>query len=270
MLLQSLAHQLVDAFVFSASDGSLRSLAALAKYLIEIMDDYPAELLRPLTRRQTVWPSLVGLTDLKTERVNPGRKTVPQTHGLREKLEDLELGKKVRLKSLSLCEPNRIARLIIGTMVDNRRLLQKLRKAEQSNPEEFRHRCKLAEFPEWVAKCRVPWNMRTRSEWFEIGWEAVLEATDNHPERIPEFRVLGQYRADKYDRETEKAAKTLAKAGLKPKRPIASELKPDGSKSRDTNIRDGIKTKVRDAFSNLAKFGAQNGLGRSLDPAQNE
>lgn len=255
VLLESLAHEVIKALAYSWADGSVRSLFAIAKYTIGILDDYSPERLSPIARRRTSWPSLVGLTDLKTERKNPDRKTTPQTHALREKLENLELGKKVPLKSLSLCEPNRIARLMIGTMLDNRRLLQNLRKAERLNPEEFRNHYKVTEFPEWAAKCRVPWNMRTRSEWFEIGWKAVLEATDGHPEKTRDFRALGQYRADKYDRETEEASKTLAKSGIKTKRHKSKSPLKD-PKSRESEIRYGIKWRVSEAFSALAKFGA--------------
>jgi hypothetical protein len=66
-----------------------------------------------------------------------------------------------------------------------------------------------------------------------VGWEAFLDTTNRHPELIPEFRQLGEYKKDHY---SQKAAKPKA-----------------FPKSENANIRSGIRDKIHEAFKRLAR-----------------
>jgi len=74
----------------------------------------------------------------------------------------------------------------------------------------------------------------TWPDWFETAWQALLEDFDGHPERDPELRKTGHYRAthstDKYSGS----------------QPTATP------KTREANIKDGIKEKLRKAIQRIA------------------
>jgi hypothetical protein len=73
-----------------------------------------------------------------------------------------------------------------------------------------------------------PLSVDTIDEWFDAGWNLLLEETQGHPERHPDLRQLGTYRK----------AKT-----------IAANLTPNlGGKASESNIRDGIKERLKRAF----------------------
>jgi hypothetical protein len=79
-----------------------------------------------------------------------------------------------------------------------------------------------------------PFSADTWHEWFEVAWQAVLADYDGHPERDTELRETGQYRAEH----------TFTHAIGAQKKTI--------SRTRETNIRDGIKEKLKGAIRRLA------------------
>jgi len=89
---------------------------------------------------------------------------------------------------------------------------------------------------EWerLARNLKPFSADTWHEWFEVAWQAVLADYDGHPERDTELREKGQYRAEH----------TFTHAIGAQKKTI--------SRTRETNIRDGIKEKLKGAIKRLA------------------
>ena len=109
-------------------------------------------------------------------------------------------------------------------------------KLKESDPNEFSRRFSIAPFPGWTTKCgslKPLGEQGAAAEWFEVGWEAFLDGTNGHPELIPEFRQLGEYKKDHY---SQKAAKRKA-----------------FRKSQNANIRSGIRDKIHEAFKRLAR-----------------
>ena len=78
-----------------------------------------------------------------------------------------------------------------------------------------------------------PFSKTTWTDWFDLGWAIVLEENKGHPEANPELRPLGLYRE---------------KHSL-----LEAQQKTVTHKTRESNIRDGIKEKVQQAFEQLAK-----------------
>lgn len=73
-----------------------------------------------------------------------------------------------------------------------------------------------------------PLSHDTVEEWFNVAWEVLLERTENgHPERHPKFRKLGVHRE-----------KHTSTAKLR-------------SKTSESNVRDGIKQRLRTAFGEV-------------------
>jgi hypothetical protein len=85
-------------------------------------------------------------------------------------------------------------------------------------------------FPEWVKRAaELPeFSQASAAEWFSVAWGALMEATNRQPENVKELRALGKYR--------EKHRCTA---------------KP-GSRTRESDIRDGIKTSLKRAMLSIA------------------
>jgi hypothetical protein len=128
---------------------------------------------------------------------------------------------------------------MIRTIEENQRMLRTREEAfklKESDPKEFSRRFSIASFPGWATKCgslKPLGEQGAAAEWFEVGWEAFLDTTNRHPELIPEFRQLGEYKKDHY---SQKAAKPKA-----------------FPKSENANIRSGIRDKIHEAFKRLAR-----------------
>lgn len=89
---------------------------------------------------------------------------------------------------------------------------------------------RAAAFPEWVKRAaELPeFSKASAAEWFSVGWAALMEATNCQPEKLRELRALGKYR-EKH----------------------RSTAKP-GSRTRESDIRDGIKTSLKRAMLSIA------------------
>jgi hypothetical protein len=51
--------------------------------------------------------------------------------------------------------------------------------------------------PQWAKDCLTlkPLTRDTAPQWFEVGWQAILDETNGKPESVPELRALGEHRA---------------------------------------------------------------------------
>ncbi len=88
--------------------------------------------------------------------------------------------------------------------------------------------------PQWAKDCLTlpPLTKDTASKWFAIGWQAILEKTNSHPEDVSELRVLGEHRAKKSERSGQQKKTTPRTAAV--------------------NIQDGIKKRISGALKSLA------------------
>jgi hypothetical protein len=78
-----------------------------------------------------------------------------------------------------------------------------------------------------------PFSRETWIEWCDLAWEVIMEENQDHPEANCELRGLGLYREKHSVREAQQTALSR--------------------KTGESNIRDGIKAKLRQAFAQLAK-----------------
>jgi hypothetical protein len=87
---------------------------------------------------------------------------------------------------------------------------------------------------EWqrLAMKLKPFSRKTWDKWFDVAWQAVLADYKGHPERNVKLRKIGNYRAEHTFVKTEQQKKT--------------------SRTREANIQDGIKEKLRSAIMRLA------------------
>lgn len=88
--------------------------------------------------------------------------------------------------------------------------------------------------PQWAKACLTlkPLTKDTAAKWFEIGWQAILEYTNDKPEDVPELRALGAYRT-KHSEHT-------------------GQQKTVTPRTADVNIRAGIKERIEQALLSLA------------------
>lgn len=113
-----------------------------------------------------------------------------------------------------------------------------------SRIESFRHKENLifrdpeSEWREWEREATrlKRFSANTWPAWFETAWRALLADHEGHPERDPELRKIGLYRAD-HSTDKYSGTQTVASA-----------------KTRDANIRDGIREKLRKTVERLAVF----------------
>jgi hypothetical protein len=78
-------------------------------------------------------------------------------------------------------------------------------------------------------------SAKTWVAWFEVAWAALCADNNGRPETDPELKKLGLYRAE---HSTERYSGTQLVAT---------------TKTRNANIRDGIKDKFRKAIQRLAE-----------------
>jgi hypothetical protein len=245
--LHSLAFHAIDCIKLSGGPAAAeRCLLALAEYIIRLLHAGPDEYLHEIARTRTDWPCLVTLKDLAKPRI---KKRQDESCVLRDWLKSIQLGEACPARDSSNVETNRLAKLMIDTIEENKlRLLQlnEALKLKESDPAEFNRRFKLYDFPEWALKCESlrPLKEGAWKEWFEVGWEALLDATQRHPENYKDLRLIGNYREKVYERKKKKYE-------VKPRRARENSKRRDTTKTKNSDIRAGIKQKIRESFRRL-------------------
>jgi hypothetical protein len=227
--------------VSSTDPAAPRCLLALAQYIIHLLQAGQDEYLQEIAQTRLDWPCFVTLKDLAKPRI---KKRQDESCVLRDWLKSIQLGEACPVKDLSNVETNRLARSMIDSIEENRRRLAQRNEAlklKKSDLAEFNRRFKLYVFPAWALKCGSlrPLKEGAWKEWFEVGWEALLDVTQGHPETYKDLRRIGQYREKVYERKR--------RIGLK------NAKRRDTTKTRNSLIRDGIRWKVRAAFRRITK-----------------
>jgi len=102
--------------------------------------------------------------------------------------------------------------------------------------------------PKWQRDCATvkPLN-QDPDAWAQIGWQALLEKTNDNPSSIPELKHIGDHRAAKYARHYKKNVVSNPR-----KREILTRTKsPD--RTATYHINEGIKERFFDAVRHLAR-----------------
>jgi hypothetical protein len=206
-----------------------RILISLAVYLVDLIERLSPNIQRSCAQETSKWPCLVSLSDLRSHSPVASR------------IRTVKLGSRPGVGRPYPNESNCIINIIIDTLKKNQLAVQDLREAEAvkaQDPASFRRRFHVERFPSWALKCADLKPLETDGawkEWFEVGWEALLDATGGHPEKNRRLRPLGLYRI----------------------RRTAARLGKTSSGTIEANIRDGIKTVIRRAFPAAALYPAK-------------
>ena len=207
-----------------ASNGDQRALASLAdlaagatEALNQISRGTP-ERVRPIARHRFLWPFLKA----RKERFSDDHKSL---------LRQIQLGHELPLSYEAL---GRIRR----SKITSRTAMKLLCRLDACRPKRntwagFMRHPRL-EWEEMAARLE-PFSAATWPDWFEAGWRALLDDYDGKPEADPELRRLGLYRASHSTEQYGGAQKTVT------------------NKTRESNIRDGIREKLRKAIRRLSE-----------------
>ena len=212
-----------------------RMAVVLVSALFELAKAKPS-LLRPIAETSEAWPALISPHQdyVRIGRELIDRIGVGEKHFLRLKFPTGKRGKRWSMRTrVNFIAVQLVKRLAVLQCVyrseerDRRdKELQQLYKDHQWK------RPKSCE-PKDSRKLRKqiialsPASSETAHEWFAAGWNLILEETNRHPEWNPILEPLGAFR--KQHTKTSSAA----------------------SRTPDTNIRDGIKQRLRAAFSDI-------------------
>ncbi len=207
---------------------SFYELAASATTQLGNIARRTPEFLRPIAGNWPVFPVLASPKDKRTQTT----KSLLKRLGVAS-----DLGQQFSSKSRWSLEntATRYAAAMEYTIETNAALVnaqrtvspQRLEKEVARFPQLY---SKAAAFPEWVERAaRLPeFNKLSADKWFEVGWLALMEASNGQPEKIKALRVLGNYRAKH-----------------------TSTAKP-GSNTERSNIRDGIRERIGRAMLTIA------------------
>lgn len=228
---------------------TLADLAITATRMLGDIVRQTPERVRPVARHRFFWPFLKA----KNERFGDKHKLL---------VKEIELGYEAPFSEAAVARLRptnvalRTAMTLLGQLESHRDknplLKEKLseplpeRKAKPRNPGPFSAGQKTPAValvvarskPEWKVKARrlAPFSGGTWPAWFVAAWEKLLADHHGHPELDPQLRGIGKYRAE---HSTERYSGSQAKAT---------------AKTREANIRDGVKDKLRKAIQRLANL----------------
>ena len=206
------------------------SLVQLGIYIAGIVEEQSIkhlEVFKYIAERQPVWPALVTPTPHNSQYIKQRMKIL----GLALKSE-FAMHSKARWSPANIATWNAMS--IIGTIRANQEW-KEVRQTFITKNKKSPIPVKIIEPPAWVKKCWAlsPLTKQTAKEWFNVGWDALMEATEGHPERDPELRPLGIYRA----------RHSVYEGAQKKETPGTVEA----------NIRDGIKARLLEAVTSLSQ-----------------
>jgi hypothetical protein len=202
-----------------ADAGNRKALAAIVELAVNatrITSEFSRlkpKVLRPIAEHCFLWPFLRA----RRERFGDNHKLLVKEIGLGEKvLFSEEALARIRGNKASFG----IALLLLCRIEDYRRPLFHFGRASESA---------------WqIAAAKLkPLSVRNWKRWFEVAWELLLAEHSGHPEKVPRLRKLGEYRSNHSVKE---AAQTEVTA-----------------KTREANIRDGIREKLQNAVKRIAR-----------------
>ena len=230
-----LSGQLTDYDSSTAAWRLHRMAVVLVSALFELAKAKPS-LLRPIAETSEAWPGFISPHQdyAKTGRELIDRIGVGEKHFLRLKFPPGKRGKRWSMRTrvnfigVQLVKKLAVLQCVYRSEERDRRdkELQQLYKDHQwKRPKSCqpKHSRKLRK--QIIAL--PPASSETAHEWFAAGWNLILEETNRHPEWNPILQPLGAFR--------KQHTKTSSTA----------------SRTPDTNIRDGIKQRLRAAFSDI-------------------
>jgi len=187
------------------------------------------ELLRPLVKANLGWPCVLSA---KRESVTDGLAIV-KLLGVGEEA-DFGISAKKRWQVFGSTRANEVAVDIVCTIKANQKWLA-YRKGFIHERKNIPCHMEFPSPPKWVLDCAAlpPFSKASAVQWFEIGWQAILEATNGQPENDARLREIGKYRERHSIQQGHQKSLT--------------------SHTADVNIRDGIRTRIRDALARIAR-----------------
>ncbi|MGD1018961.1 MAG: hypothetical protein ABSA12_06545 [Verrucomicrobiia bacterium] len=226
----------------AGDDWALRCLVELFIEHVDWLEDFTGrnlKLVQSIASKTAVWPVLASLHPHRLGHRRPGTRP-----GYIEKLcEALQLGSESGIschrKSRWGIDPKTgkasiataYAYHVVNTITTNRWLWETFR----SHATWYKGQKHIIpdDIPLWVKNCETlkPFSKQTADAWFEVGRSAIMEATNNHPERIPALGKLGKHRE----------FHQLGKGGHDPK-----------ERTRNANVQDGIFAAIKQALEVLA------------------
>jgi len=207
--------------VFAGDTKALAALADIATAATKTLNDlsrHAPEQVQPIACRRFFWPFLKA----RNERFGDDHKKLVKEIGLGDEAP-------FSVEAVARVRPTNIAVRIAMT------LLCRLESYRHKNP--ALEDLMSAPLPEWKAKAMrlEPFSAGTCPDWVEVAWQALLSDCNGHPERDPELKNIGLYRAD-HSTDRYSGSQRVATA-----------------KTRNTNIKDGIREKLKKAIQRLSK-----------------
>jgi hypothetical protein len=248
----SAATHAIQALRADAATGNRQAMDALVGITVELvrwlerLSHRQETFIHSYARRAAEWPMMVSL--------HPQR-----VKDIRADLKRLELGAESGLAigkrwgvswDGTWSTATKYALTMVETIEANQRLLAEQERQSKAYPVcRFEWRKRLRTIPQWVKNCcKLPALSRgsAADAWFEIGWQALLEKTNGHPQDVPELCVLGKHREGKYARHYKAAV-----AGRVRNAEILTR-KTSPTRTAATDIRQGIKERIYQAMQSLA------------------
>jgi hypothetical protein len=212
-----------------------RMAMVLVSALFELAKAKPS-LLRPIAETSEAWPSFISPHQdyVKTGRELIERIGVGKKHFLRLNFPEGKRGKQWSIRTrVNLIAVQLIKKLAVLQCVYRSEERDRRDKKLQQIYKEHRLKEPPAREPKHSRKLRTqiitlpPPSTETANQWFDAGWNFILEETNGRPEWNPILHPLGAFRKQ-YVKTSSPAARTS-----------------------DSNVRDGIKQRLRAAFSDI-------------------
>lgn len=222
----------------SSAACALHSLAHLAvDSLGQIARKYPA-VLRPIAEKSVVWPAFISAHGdfEKANRELIKRLNVGAHHFFRFTFPSGKPGKRWSMRTPANAYAVEMLKALFVLQctcrsLDRDRRDKQLQKVLRRNGIETSDPTFLT--PKLFKQILTlkPICRATVQQWFDAAWKVVLDQTDGHPEKDPQMRQLGVHRKEH------------------------TGTSKSGSKTSESNIRDGIKQRLQVAFSEVVTPG---------------
>ena len=230
-----LTDRLTDYQQFDCSLAIHRMAVVLVSALFELAKTKPS-LLRPIAETSEAWPGFISPHQdyVKTGRELIERIGVGKKHFLRLNFPAGKRGKRWSIRTrVNFIAVQLLKKLAVLQCVYRSEERDRRDKKLQQIYKEHQLKRPTSRKPKHSRKLRnqiialPPASIETADQWFDAGWNLILEETNRHPEWNPILHPLGAFR----------------KQYMKTSSPA--------SRTPDSNVRDGIKQRLRAAFSDI-------------------
>ena len=227
-------------YAVEALQAAMEELRSQLQFLIEIGEEKAAVAMADLARKTT--QKLISISDSHRNILKPVAETQPNWPMLRGRTPASDEGEQF-IKSLNVGGAVPIGEAAFSKIPETK-LIQKCAMALLTRLEHWRTKSGSEFYFYWPNNPPTEAERRafslpafatnSWSESLDLAWKILLEETQQHPEKVPTLREFGIYRREHTE--------------------LTSTLRPGQSfRSRESNIRDGIKERLKQAIKRLAK-----------------